>query len=147
MDYDNMPAGREMDALVAQKVMGESKWEPFVRSVIPNEPCGTSFNGCPYEKDNHYKYWHETGLEELHNRKSPKYYSTSISSAWEVVEKLSKIKAIWVGNERDGNGWTCLIGEPNPHVLLPEAKVDADGYGESAPLAICRAALKAVDNA
>jgi hypothetical protein len=105
-----MPAGREIDALVAEKVMG-----------LPGK---TVIDGTTYY----------CGID---------IYSTSISAAWEVVEKVKETKAIWVGNERDGE-WMCLIGEPNMNVLLPEAATEADGFAPSEELAICRAALKSV---
>lgn len=55
-------------------------------------------------------------------------YSTSIAAAWEVVEKLAVVGSAVLKKE---NGWICVLG-------LETA--DAN----TAPLAICRAALKVV---
>jgi hypothetical protein len=62
----SMPAGRDMDALVAEKLMGwkyHPKWNVF-----------TSPNGL------------ENDGSTIPN------YSTDIAAAWKVVEKMTKIK-------------------------------------------------------
>lgn len=57
-------------------------------------------------------------------------YSTDIASAWAVVEKLAKpLKVVWTGRV-----WVCEVFE-EPY------SEEAD----TAPLAICRAALEAVE--
>lgn len=67
MNHDeilNMPAGREMDALIAKKVMGLQK-------------CGDSFvDGL---------YWLPSGIPDY-----PPEYSSDMSAAWQVVESLRK---------------------------------------------------------
>jgi hypothetical protein len=86
----NMPAGREMDALIAEKVI-DPDWVKLK-------------NLCPH-------------------------YSTDIAAAWELVEKM-KYFTLYRG---DGY-WEC---EYSGQYL---ESIDA----ETAPLAICRAALLAV---
>ncbi len=99
-----LKAGRELDALVAEKVMGD----------LP--PRGYSIPD----------------------------YSTSISAAWEVVEKLiadSHIVALGVSWDAAKDHWKFLMrdfGEIVNTEYWPSAP--------TAPLAICRAALKAVDS-
>lgn len=94
MDIHTIPAGRELDALVAEKVMGIGK----------------------LEFDAYYGPQHR--------------YSTDIAAAWEVVEKLAKpLKVVWTGKV-----WVCeVFGEP------------CSQEAGTAPLAICRAALKVMD--
>ena len=125
-----MKAGRELDALIAEKVMGHK--------------CS-----C--------------GREDLNNRANPYgikgfclvhgstdivggNYSTNIADAWEVVEKLGR----W-------RGFDFMLVMPDPEQTFhlhtyeagwyeatndgPERRVVSDA--DTAPLAICLAALKA----
>ncbi len=103
--------GKELDALIAEKVMGLAV-EKFM--INPPKPTG----------------WVKLKLDT--NSKSfelPKY-STDISAAWEVVEKFVPLSL----DHTDGN-WRCGIAK--------EGEVYHAG-AESAPHAICIAALKAV---
>lgn len=63
MDKVEMPAGRELDALVAEKVM------LWVVDRLSNHWCGVPTNGTALPSD------------------IPSY-STDIGAAWEVVEKM-----------------------------------------------------------
>lgn len=71
-----------------------------------------------------------------------KKYSTDISAAWEVVEKVKATSSMGYVLEFLGGEWTVGlracgdVGEPELYSF------DA-GRAEEAPLAICRAALKA----
>ena len=64
-------------------------------------------------------------------------YSTDISAAWEVVEKCENfncyVDLIALSNKR---GWKCAVYDVN--------KISGNAIAETAPLAICRAALLAV---
>lgn len=100
-----LQAGRELDALVAEKVMND----------IPGKALGS------------------------------RHYSTDMAAAWEVVTWLqAKGWAVWIGNEGEDGTWTCLAGPPNPNVILPEVTAEIETDADTAPLAICLAALKAV---
>lgn len=118
MNYDDMPAGREMDALVAEKVMG---WHRL------------SFSKCwisgASKKERRIELW------------SP---STDISGAWEVVEKMREKGFIWSINYRNPvmsdlkympyvGFWNYTNGKP-----YKQGHSDAT----EVPLAVCRAALK-----
>ena len=97
MDIDKMEAGREMDALIEERLR-------FVRMETP-EP-----------------------------------YSTDISAAWLVVEKFLphfRIECFEDSVNTDEEGWHCDIWTVKGHAC-------AEGC-DTAPLAICRAALKAVE--
>lgn len=114
-----MDAGRELDALVAEKVMGlEVKpYEKLKGSDIPEYfgtlwvPSADQNRGTPYQQ------W----LPLPH-------YSTSIAAAWEVVEKL---KDDDFHLEEHGTHWKAGFG--------PRWR-----GAETAPHAICLAALEAI---
>lgn len=98
-----MNAGRELDALVANKVTGFTP---------------TSTTNCRYDYPP---------------------YSTDIAAAWEVVEKMGGE----VGSPGDGpyqrkDKWAAFIPCPG------KDNGGKWGYGDTAPHAICLAALKAV---
>jgi hypothetical protein len=103
---------RELDALIAEKVMGWKLEEHFgLRRWVWKLPADQLING----------------LQWIDN---PLPFSEEISSAWQVVEKLKSderdFKIWFIGN------WQASFGSP--------------GIGESnsAPHAICLAALKAL---
>jgi hypothetical protein len=138
-------AGRGLDAEVAERVMGEPM--PVYTSgdaVLARQLAGDvtrSELGC----------WTEVCRYDEGDvpRWIPRPFSTDIAAAWEVVEHM---EARW--------WWFALETFPNPHGINDGATVTArfkatampgqhDGVGkaEDAPLAICRAALKALDAA
>lgn len=109
--------GRELDALVAAKVMG----------LI----CG--------------KDWHDPCFDPQFCDQPLHSYSTSISAAWEVVEKLRR-------------RCCCIeINSDHQYVWDVRMRIDRDGLHdrmdwdvwikaeESLPYAICLAALEAVE--
>lgn len=120
-----MEAGRELDALIAEKVMGFIAYK--VQLVAPPPRVRT--------------------MDELQHIGEPlPHYSTNIADAWEVVEKLGR----W-------HGFDFMIVMPDPEQTFhlrtyeagwyeatndgPERRVVSDA--DTAPLAICLAALKA----
>ena len=116
MDIDKMEAGPEMNALVAERVMGWQK----IRD--PLAPKGTT---------NRYRYVDKDWLGN--DRRLPKF-STDISPAWLVVEKmLEKHEAFHLEYIPDKQ-WYAMF-------WFATYFTSAD----TAPLAICRAALKAVE--
>ena len=152
VDVDDMPAGHEMDALVAERVMGlvrgadfgrwpEHVWRRDVHGEVENIECGGNHSG-PHCDRCHYGYCRHCADEaeaaqtqpcEIH----PPSYSANITAAWMVVEKLqslglsTSILSDWHGNRR------CRISRRS------EVVVDAANWSETAALAICRAALQA----
>ena len=115
-----MQAGRELDALVAEKVMGLNIRYPTDGNV-PREPF----------------YWakDDDGYEEPF---ACPHYSTDISAAWEVVEKLMGSGAMFgfVLSVLDDRHTTAVFSETAGHGYR--------GISEEAPHAICLAALKAM---
>lgn len=118
-----MNPGRELDALVAEKVMG---WKLFHGGI--DGPNGEP--GCI-----------DSNQIEKHFKELP-HYSTSIADAWKVVDKLDLFRA-WVLTkylgyytveevDRDGFGETISKGESAPHTIclaaLKLAALKAVGY-------------------
>lgn len=118
---DSLEAGPELDILIAEKVMGWRLGEPHY----------------VYEKDMHggstEQSWEGPGLPRKDGTKPLNFGfnpSTSISAAWEVVEKLypqQGFALVWYGLRF----WEATF---------------ALGAAEAAtaPVAICRAAMKVV---
>lgn len=104
-------AGRELDALIAEKVMG---WH------MAKKPAG---EGWPPSR-----YW-----QSIEARERPPRYSENISAAWQVVEHMERTR-------------------PNEFMLWAEvgqwgAEFDNDlsRFAQTAPLAICLAALATLE--
>ena len=121
-----MQPGREMDALVAEKVFGMVPCkDPIGRCVAAQTiPCQ-----C-------WQYPDEEYGGEL------KQYSTDIAAAWEVFETLTaetgdyafaQVHRLWL-EDTNAWGWGVSVQEWSAlHVI---------GSGATAPEAICRAALR-----
>lgn len=107
-----MKPGRELDALVAEKVMG-------------------------YPGDGNV--WYVTG--DYANPDSIPEYSTDIAAAWEVVEKMKH--SSWSFSIRSSDDCEAEFSL-NDGKFLQNADTVGMGRGDTAPYAICLAALKAV---
>ena len=137
MNYDEMPAGPELDALVAEKVMG-LEWREWIPYGAPQGwfPKDAPTLNWRDEKDRAY--------DPPEDKADLPAYSFDIAAAWEVVEKLDLAWWPEIGRMTDGS-WYCEIcrGADEPSkVGWPLRAVASE-----APLAICRAALKAVAGA
>lgn len=121
-----MTPGRELDALVAEKVMGcKVLWQ---KATVSGPYCGCNcadgFEEGPHSDPNRMDA----------NLKS---YSTDIAAAWEVVEKLAengKLLELYAGGGPKGASWTATFFDGS----------SGNEYADTAPHAICLAALKAV---
>lgn len=127
---DEMQAGREMDALIAEKVMG---FTHYVGDDVPNGHAHSYLRA-----DEIPEVW----LKELPNRDFVRFckqcgdmpnYSTHIEEAWEVVEWMKdwNFTLDWLGSD-----WQTMFQTEDDGEFFSNA--------DTAPLAICRAALKAV---
>ncbi|MBA5872012.1 MAG: hypothetical protein GDA68_18745 [Nitrospira sp. CR2.1] len=132
----SMKAGRELDALIAEKVMG---WKPrqskhgYWNLDGPNGEHFTDIDRrdytAQYDKETGQKVqqapWWEYFWDEI------PFYSTDIAAAWEVVEKAD----LWslYGSIGDGPYRACIQFEDREGLMT----------ADTAPLAICLAALKA----
>jgi len=109
-----MKAGRELDALVAEKVMGMLKYIQGDITIFENEEY----------------LWRDWEVP---------YFSDDIAAAWQVVEKMREKYVINIEIDCE-NTWVELWRDSTDE---PYKQV-ADEYGDTAPLAICLAALRAV---
>lgn len=124
-----MIAGRELDALVAEKVM---EWIFHPMQLMGMPPTMSK------------EFWTYRDGESIHHVYDLPPYSTSIAAAWEVLEKLHGQKdycqdtLLACGVEKTQYGYECLL-----------TGVDGEWHetADTAPLAICLAALKAVEQA
>jgi len=104
---DDVVASRELDALVAETVMG---WEQVAPDSI----------------------WWQVGQRLI---EAPPF-STDIGAAWQMVEHMRR--------RRRFVQITCPVGdEIAVDIEGPNGETLESSWAESAPLAICRAALKA----
>lgn len=129
-------AGRELDALIAVKLLGWAKAEYDGHCMI-GPPLSDSRIHWAAEWDSYgCPHWMP-------------HYSTEIAAAWEVVEKMGmpfRIMKSWDLIGGKGEGWAvswckdgeceCFMGDIDG--LCPQGN---EIWAETAPLAICRAAL------
>ena len=113
----NMPAGREMDDLIARKVFG---WQKLEFPAVPS-----------YQKPGKNKI--TLALYEL-----PRY-STDIAAAWEVVEEMQR-RNFWALINLYSS--YCRVIFTLASAFLEPFEVRAEP--NEIPLSICRAALLAV---
>jgi hypothetical protein len=117
----NMPDGREMDALIAREIFGMTIDRTFKGEWVVNPSYYVGSLG-----ESRARGW------------APKPYSTDIAAAWAVVEYFAKkygsVEIDQVEKENlTGQEWCVCL------------RMDVDfALADTAPLAICRAALLAV---
>jgi hypothetical protein len=124
-DIDNLLAGRELDRRIVLDVMGWKPWE----SPYAEGPSGRTY----FISDDQVDY-------DFPDFKP----SRDIAAAWEVVAKIQDLleNFTMVFNSDRGRGnneWRIWKQE-----LGPEENEEPLAGAPTAPLAICRAALKAV---
>lgn len=124
-----MKAGRELDAVVAMEVMDYK--------FVAHGPG--SFDSGHYLRPIQMADGKHTEIKTLIGDLPA--FSTDIAAAWEVVEKLGRdgwwqrLERDWVDAEAP---WECYL-MPSESLNLDNASARAD----TAPLAICLAALRA----
>jgi len=109
---------RELDALVAEKVTEFVVW-PEGHELIPASYSHTRTDLVPH-------------------------YSTSIADAWQVVEEVSRQHEIYVSGYKDRWEATVVRLKIECTHCSSHSHEYIDAEAETAPLAICLAALKAV---
>jgi hypothetical protein len=135
-----MNAGRELDALIAEKVMGEN---PVLQYPDRCPECGgqmpDSYMAFVHRMDNQTLGGREqrSGIGCGHSVALTPHYSTDIAAAWEVVEK---VYGVWnIGSM--STGWRAQLFTPQGSFCNKMTVEDA----ATAPHAICLAALKATE--
>lgn len=120
----NMPAGKEMDALIAEKFFEITNPDPTKCPYCGFEMwVGGAGNRSRCSICGEWRY------------SAYKEYSTDITEAWEVVNKTSLFNVCVLYGSDSDQRWVIIITKPE----FGEAEIIA----ETAPLAICRAALLA----
>lgn len=134
---EQLEAGRELDALVAEKVMGEA--EPV---YVPgwNQVFTATFNGDALWSEKGNWYWICDGNKDDGVFCYPRPFSKDIAAAWQIVEKMAE------------NDISLHLAEvvPSSDAIVWEVMFSGRDISDtytcemSVPFAICLAALKAV---
>lgn len=146
---NDLKPGRELDALIAEKVMGLTLETEIGFKFIEDGKEKQSWGNSPEYTRMKCENYKELGLyAELIEQKIAPHYSTDISAAWEVVEKLteqfSEHEVVVQQDKSSGHKvrwWVTFSGNRMSELGKPLWSV----Y-DSLPMAICLAALKAVEN-
>lgn len=137
-----MKAGRELDALVAEKVMGGYVDNPDAMADKGEiwywlHPKDGVLCGMPY-KVGVMKRWDH----QWHKWKP----STDIAAAWQVVERFKRpLWVVTIYQAMDGVVAVSIRKWENETVLGEEGPL-GDATSKSAPHAICLAALRAISS-
>ena len=147
MNIDEMPSGRELDYLVATKIMHESPPDKYIQEG--NEWVN-------YVED----VWEETRSITTYRVVWPDNYSTDIAAAWQIVEKLNMaiIPISDDGWHDDGtyeypkrSGWVAFVEATQESIYAGQwgtfTPMEIESHfiiSDTPPLAICRTALKVV---
>ena len=130
MKIEKMQAGRELDALIAEKVMG---WEWRKTSLNDEQKVLVMGNYNPLDDSTDF-WWGDDVMKLV------PYYSRDIAAAWQVVEKMREEGLDIDITVRPKIEYGCRVA--------PRGECNTDNVvflaSTTAPLAICRAALKAV---
>ncbi len=129
----NLPPGPELDALIAEKVMAWERSDAMPQGAwARDKECETAV------------WWRRPGdsiwsCSRCWSGECPRPYSTSIADAWTVVEKLIQLFGGDIHIE-------CLNDEWGVSTCYQDSDESWNEFirGDTAPLAICYAALKAV---
>lgn len=138
-----LAAGAELDAEIAQRVFG-------LRVEWDDEECSSATPGAKWVYGS--EYWAVSVPYVYHSEDDDEgeylqSYSSDIAAAWLVVEAMrARGYSFEVGcnPDRKKTGYESTFWEPyekGKMVRMWEAEAD------TAPVAICRAALKALENA
>ena len=139
-----MDAGRELDALVAEKVMG------FVAAHIDTDESVKRWHSDEWFAGDadliaEIRQYRGAGIYSDHLLP---HYSTDIAAAWQVVERMTATHRASVHHyPHVNNWWQCVLDIRDNKLRFPvERSHDGDEYANAptAPHAICLAALKAV---
>lgn len=146
MNIDDMEAGPDLDILIATKVMKwrRMSWKDY---HAQEGAAGRWRNDPPDDRDELTYGWHDASGRMLHvhaelvddyyNPDYPWSPSTNIAEAFELVERFADF---YLSRIDSTCSWHCALDFSR--------RVEADcrwrGVADTAPLAICIAALKAV---
>lgn len=140
-EFLNIPEGRELDALIAEHVMGwvySDTWKQLVPFGHADPPLWSDWE-WDVEEMTYTKHPINmmSGVSYHGDKPYIPEYSTNICEAWKVVEKLSQTYRVVVGVEKELSSCKIFreVESDWKHEMLVEQIYN------SAPLAVCRAAL------
>ena len=149
-NYDKMPAGREMNLLVADRVMGLVSCEGW--KIVNLGSAGGAVlmaDGCTHGRGECYSTVQVDSIHGTIGGCPP--FSTDIAAAWEVVERLKNSTPLGDVLVWWNAGTLSSYGQPGWEAQIrdfdgdcKERTIALSGLSATAPLAICRAALRAV---
>jgi len=126
MDVDSMEAGPELDALIAERVMGK-QWYVNQRGryflIDPDSALLDVVQPCPRPPP--AKFSEAARMNDGHP------YSSDIAEAWRVVERL----------RMTGGLFNIHIGTNSVEVLVSWKNGAGQQYADTFPLAVCKAVL------
>ena len=141
-----MKPGRELDALVAEKVMGWTRFQGYDNTPEEIRSPNKRDDGMRWH---HKEIWGEQVGGKWKRRACAECgdmpdWSTDIAAAWEVVEKMATQRIqLWVGPSQACTNYGCEIINNTERDERDEDDADYT-FCDTAPHAICLAALKAV---
>jgi hypothetical protein len=126
----------ELDARVHTQVMGLSLEQECEAGNTIDYDCDYMCGDCGFTSHD----WEEGAG---HLKKIPDY-STDIAAAWKVVEHFGQVEYFIDMSNSRRNGWRCAITGPEK-VQGTRLTNHHIAYAETAPLAICLAALEVME--
>lgn len=146
--------GRALDALVAEKVMGLHREDIAAGSL--RTPYGTPFPTCDaalfftpeglqeYQTD--FRFENNMFLLDIEHPERGHWdilphYSTDIAAAWQIVDHLRSGERgfnLFAANSASFPAWIATF--------YPDAYEDHEAAADTAPMAICLAALAALEH-
>lgn len=145
MDPNTMPAGPEIDVLVAEKVMGWKRGD----AALTSRKGGRWFDADGQELDENHATPEGHGDGDYYYPDEAWSPSTDIRAAMEVTEKVGDMM-LRKNARRDTSGatdWACyfeLERNRRYEAGISYSMLTSWHHADTAPLAICRAALAAV---
>lgn len=136
-----MKPSRQLDALIAEKIIG-------LKSCNDDSQV--------FDNELGYYMWHKDWSRCGHKpytcfyKTSPEPYSSNIGCAWKIIDKMKdndnkstsygyawNVELIYMASDKGPDeSWSCILHGPNNY---------QEGLASTAPLAICLAALKAME--
>ena len=149
-DILEMPAGRELDALVAQDIFG---YVVVVGLLAFEQPCLISSERAFLTDSRRGNYsLCDVPYSALRGGTYP-HYSTDISDAWEIAEFLrsSRVYPIEIrgGEWHEGGAWATHVYDPTGKEIVYSTTVKTVGPHREPPsicLALCRIGLLVANN-
>lgn len=153
-------AGRETDALVAEKVMG---WVRMTEGELYGDRFNEVYPGAAnagFDETRLCSYWYDPKTLDKHGQPCSTHHvdtvleydysyigfhpSTDISVAWLVVEKMPSDWWPEIGRMDDGTWYCEIVGRGDTPADVSDGPL-ARELADTAPLAICRAALACME--